>query len=398
MSLLDRQVLKVCLDNEVYGKISGMVNKDFFPRDLSTIVDTVHFCQDKYKTDISVDDLLIAHREKFPALPESTRTKIEAEINKLKDIVTNPEIVEDIVHSFWKRTKAKQVGEEALEIYLGKKNDIGVLYRNVEELKDNEKNFSETYSIIDAGVDELIERATAPSDFKFGGRIVDHVAGINRGNFGIIFARPEIGKTTFSCWLSSEYIRNGHNVVYWANEEPAIRVKLRIVQSFFNMNMHELKENIDTVRPVFEKDLKPYITVGESVGTSIREIDDYVSRNPVDIAFMDQLDKVRIDGEFTRGDERLKELYCRTREIAKHNDIATWAVSQASFEAEGRHEINYSMLDNSRTGKAGEADIIVGIGLAEDEEFRTIKFSKNKINGWHGSMVMMLDQERGTYI
>ena len=47
MSLLDRQVLKVCLDNEVYGKISGMVNKDFFPRDLSTIVDTVHFCQDK---------------------------------------------------------------------------------------------------------------------------------------------------------------------------------------------------------------------------------------------------------------------------------------------------------------------------------------------------------------
>ena len=56
------------------------------------------------------------------------------------------------------------------------------------------------------------------------------------------------------------------------------------------------------------------------------------------------------------------------------------------------------MLDNARTGKAGEADIIVGIGLAEDEEFRTIKFSKNKINGWHGSMVMMLDQERGTYI
>ena len=164
------------------------------------------------------------------------------------------------------------------------------------------------------------------------------------------------------------------------------------------MNLLEMRENIDTIRPVFEKEIKPFLTVIESVGTSIREIDDYVSRNSIDIAFMDQLDKVRIEGEFTRGDERLKELYCRTREIAKHNDIATWAISQASFEAEGRHEINYSMLDNSRTGKAGEADIILRIGLAEEEDFRTVKFSKNKINGWHGSLVMMLDGERGVYI
>jgi len=398
MSFPDRQVLKVCLDNEIYSKISTLLSKDFFPRDLSTVIDTIHFCQDKYKTDLSVEDLLIAHREKFPALPEATRTKIESEIKKLKDIDTNPEIVEDIVHSFWKRTKAKFIGEEALEIYLGKKSDIGTLFRNITELKENEKNFSDTYSIIEAGIDELIERATAPSEFKFPGRMVDHVPGINRGNFGIIFARPEIGKTTFGCWLTSEYLRNNHNVVYWANEEPAARVKLRILQSFFNMSLVEMKENIKSVRPIYEKEIKPYLTVIESVGTSIREIDDYVSRNKVDIAFMDQLDKVRIEGEFTRGDERLKELYCRTREVSKHNNIATWAVSQAGFEAEGRHEITYSMLDSSRTGKAGEADIILGIGLAEEERFRTIKFSKNKLNGWHGSIVMAMDHERGVYI
>ncbi len=398
MSLLDRQVLRVCLDNEVYAKISNLVKKDFFPRDLSTVVDTIHFCQDKYKTKLSVEDLLIAHREKFPALPESTRLKIEKEIQSLQKLDINPDIVEDIVHSFWKRTKAKFIGEEALEIYLGKKSDIGTLFRNITELKENEKNFSDTYSIVEAGVDELIERATAPAEFKFPGRVLEHIPGINRGNFGIIFARPEVGKTTFSCWLTSEYVKEGHSIAYWANEEPAHRVKLRILQSYFNMNLLEMRENIDTIRPVFEKEIKPFLTVIESVGTSIREIDDYVSRNSIDIAFMDQLDKVRIEGEFTRGDERLKELYCRTREIAKHNDIATWAISQASFEAEGRHEINYSMLDNSRTGKAGEADIILGIGLAEEEDFRTVKFSKNKINGWHGSLVMMLDGERGVYI
>ena len=51
------------------------------------------------------------------------------------------------------------------------------------------------------------------------------------------------------------------------------------------------------------------------------------------------------------------------------------------------------MLDSSRTGKAGEADIIIGIGVAEEENYRTIKVSKNKVNGWHGSIVMYMDRE-----
>ena len=55
------------------------------------------------------------------------------------------------------------------------------------------------------------------------------------------------------------------------------------------------------------------------------------------------------------------------------------------------------MLDGSKTGKAGEADIIIGIGVAEHEEFRTIKFSKNKINGWHGSLVLRRDGDRDIF-
>ena len=39
----------------------------------------------------------------------------------------------------------------------------------------------------------------------------------------------------------------------------------------------------------------------------------------------------------------------------------------------------------------------MGIGIAEEENYRTVKFSKNKVNGWHGSVVMYLDKDRGTY-
>ena len=397
MSLLDKQVISACLINENYLKVRPILQKEFFAKELFTVLDTLHFCHDRYKTDLSVDDLLLSHREKFPALPESTRKSIEKHILKIDDVEINSEIAGDVLHSFWKRTKAKKIGEEALEIYLGKKQDIGNLYRNIEELLDNESNFSETYKIVEQDVDELLENATKAADFPFPDRLLENLPGINRGNFGIVFARPEVGKTTFSCWLAAHYILKGKHVVYWANEEPAVRVKLRIIQSFMSMSLPEMRENIDKVKKVYKEEIVPYLTVIESVGTAVNEIEDYCSRNEADVCFIDQLDKVRIEGDFTRGDERLKELYCRTRELAKRNNVAGGAVSQASYEAEGRAEINYSMLDNSRTGKAGEADIIIGIGVAEEENFRTVKLSKNKINGWHGSIVMFMDHERGTY-
>ena len=70
-------------------------------------------------------------------------------------------------------------------------------------------------------------------------------------------------------------------------------------------------------------------------------------------------------------------------------------VSQASIDADGQNRITYDMLDGSKTGKAGEADIIIGIGkndfLKDDvsdprNQIRYVTISKNKINGWHGML------------
>ena len=120
-----------------------------------------------------------------------------------------------------------------------------------------------------------------------------------------------------------------------------------------------------------------------------------------DIMFMDQLDKFRVSGEYNRGDERLKEVYVNAREIAKRNNLLVWAVSQASNDGHDRQFIDYNMMDNSKTGKAGEADIIIGIGKTGasdvDNIVRHICISKNKINGWHGPINAQIDVHRGVY-
>ena len=98
----------------------------------------------------------------------------------------------------------------------------------------------------------------------------------------------------------------------------------------------------------------------------------------------------------TRG---LKEIYVNGREIAKRNDLLFWAVSQASNDAHDRQFIDYSMMDNSKTGKAGEADIIIGIGKTGSSEVentvRHICISKNKINGYHGMINAQIDIATG---
>ena len=59
------------------------------------------------------------------------------------------------------------------------------------------------------------------------------------------------------------------------------------------------------------------------------------------------------------------------------------------------------MLENSRTGKAAEADFILGIGktgeITADNYMRFLCISKNKINGWHGTINSNIDINRGFY-
>jgi len=120
------------------------------------------------------------------------------------------------------------------------------------------------------------------------------------------------------------------------------------------------------------------------------------------VIFIDQLDKVKINGKFNRGDERLKEIYLQAREIAKRNNCLVWGVSQASAEAEGMAEVEYQYLDNSKTGKAGEADLIIGIGKRDDDAGRNgtryLCISKNKQNGWHGTVQVKMDMYRARYL
>ena len=133
-------------------------------------------------------------------------------------------------------------------------------------------------------------------------------------------------------------------------------------------------------------------------------IDTIISRakrdNP-EVIILDQVDKLSLaNGHNAPSHERLRDLYMKTRQLAKDGDCLVINVSQASVIADEHNNVTYDMLDGSKTGKAGEADVIIGIGkrnfLTEQpvdirHQLRYIGVSKNKISGWHGLLPVNFD-------
>jgi replicative DNA helicase len=400
---IDRQILGFCLNNDFFSRVKNIVDRTMFEKEMRDIFDTLTYAHTKYGNDLTVNELASLFNDRNPAMPEATRNKVHETIATL-DVgnADNADLHLDLVHNFWLRDRARQIGEKAIEIFTGDSEEFGELRRLIETVEDGRISDKTTYTKVEDDLDSLLDNEAGDPDFPFSYDLIsEHVGGLDRGNLGILFARPEVGKTTFCCFLAASYIKQGFKVVYWANEEPAPKIKLRIIQSYFGLTRAEMISDRRALSAKYIDEISPLLTIMDSVGTSVEEVDEYAKLNKPDIMFCDQLDKFRIAGEFNRGDERLKETYVVAREIAKRNKALVWAVSQANYEAHDRQWIDYSMLDNSRTGKAGEADIIIGIGKTGSSEIentvRHICISKNKLNGWHGMINGQIDIDRGIY-
>jgi replicative DNA helicase len=108
-----------------------------------------------------------------------------------------------------------------------------------------------------------------------------------------------------------------------------------------------------------------------------------------------------------KSDVYLKEAAIHARNIAKQYKCAIIWMSQLSAVAEGKVNVDQSMLEGSKTGKAAEADLMVLISKnqmveGQDEEEsaqRHLNIAKNKLKGgWHGVVHCDLDGARSQYL
>ena len=389
---MEKQLINLLLKKEFYSKNKSKVGKTVFTNGVGSFYDTIKKAHDKYPdTDLDIDEVSLLHTDVYnPALTRAAKTNF---LNLIEDIksenIPNIDVASDILDSVYKRSLAHKIAIEATNIYNGGDSNFSTIQNLIDSVQNEVQEDSET---VTDDIHTLIKEIDADTQYKFGDipDLRKLVKGVGRGNLVIVFARPETGKTAF--WVSLVANRNGFasqgaKVHALVNEEPAVRTQMRLISCWTGMTKDEIIDDVDKAKEEWNK-IKSNVKILDTVDWDLDQIDSHCKTHKPDILVVDQLDKVSISGSFARTDEKLRAIYTGAREIAKRNDCCVVAVSQASAEAHGRTELSFDMMENSKTGKAAEADLIIGIGqqntVDSESTLRTLCVSKNKITGWHG--------------
>jgi len=404
--MIEKQMLKLMLSKKFYTQYKGQISRSVFQGSFGSLFDTIQKAHEKYNADISVDELYSLHTAVYnPALTKAAKEQFSELIEDIKETTEPSEaIAKDIVNIMAERDAAQKIAIEATEVFNGKPADFNIITKIIEEHKKGLP--TEKLDAVTDNVEELIEQLDITSKWQFNlGVLRSGVGGIGPGNLVIIFARPEVGKTAFWVSLVSKpngFAEQGAKIHAFINEEPAVRTQMRAISCFTGLNREQIIE--DKVRAHNEwKKIKDNIKMIDTVDWTIQDIDSHCEKYKPDIIVIDQLDKINVAGTYARTDERLRAVYTSAREIAKRRNCAVIAISQASALAQNSDHISFDMMENSRTGKAAEADLIIGIGHYSrssedaDDNARVLNVSKNKITGWHGDPSCVIQKYLSRY-
>ena len=400
--MMEKELIKLLLNKNFYDKNKSKLSKEFFTNGTGALYETIQSAHQDSDQDLSIGEVSTLHLEVYnPALSKAARDNFDVLINEIKDIeLPNEKIAQNIIRSLFKRGIAQHVAQIATDIYNGSDIDFSEIKKHL-DVTFEEVN---EYEYVTGNIDNLLDQLKDNTKWKFNlAPLSDKVNGVGDGNLVIIFARPEAGKTAFWVNLVSGvdgFASQGAKVCALINEEPAIRTQMRLINAHTGMTFDEIRADSQEANKKWAE-VRQNIKILDTVDWSLDDVDEFVQKENPDILVVDQLDKVNVKGSFARTDEKLRAIYTGAREIAKRNNCCVIAVSQASADGQGKFDLTFDMMEGSKTGKAAEADVIIGVGhrdkLDTDERIRSLAISKNKITGWHGQLVCTIIPELSRY-
>lgn len=408
---LENRIIKFCLNRDFFEDNKKRISKKNFTNGLAEVYTVIKNTYNKHNDvqKLSVEEIKDAYFNIYkPASTTAHRQKMSVILDNIGSDNTeyNEAIVSETLKSLRIQEHARQLIEEANGIWNGTQKTLTNVKKIVDEFDEDDIAGEDGLVPVTKDISEMLQAVSVTSKWKFNIKTLgDRIDGVGEGNLMVIFARPETGKTAF--WVSlvagyDGFAHQGAKVHCFINEEPAVRTQMRMVSAWTDMHKNEIEHNMKEATDDWKK-IRDNIICHDSVDWSLDSLDKYCEDNKPDIVIVDQLDKINVEGTFARGDERLRAIYLGAREIAKRRNITLIGVSQANAEAEGSAILSFDMMENSRTGKAAEADLIIGIGKAQQDGdtpnfMRNLNVIKNKINGWHGIVNTVLVPQKSRFI
>jgi len=397
-------LLKSLLSKDFYDEYKGdKCPHRLFSKDLSKIKTLIDHAMEKYNRDLSVNELEALFISSDPSLTSSEQSQYERLFNKMR---SEDPIGKDVAQDVLSKLFQKYLGQEISNVGFQYANGGAMSLDPLRNILDNyREDFLPDLNIEwdDLEIDTLIEKNDLEARWHFNlPTLAEHVEGINDGHLIVGGARPNTGKTSFHASLiagPNGFASQGAKCVILCNEEATHRVGARYLTAASGMTMREIRDNPREAQTRWSK-LKENIKIKDATGQSMHWVELVCKSYEPDVVVLDMGDKFAPD----QSHEGLKLCAIHARQIAKEYGCAIFYMSQLSAEAEGRVNLNQSMMEGSKTGKASEADLMLLIakeipaeGLEVNDYLRHINVAKNKLSGWHGRIDCNLNYHIGRY-
>jgi len=405
-NLMALKIIKLCLRKEFYQKYKNKIQKS----SLANLLDVYAVIEKTYKDlpnckEILHDDLYTNYLNYNPTNTQSNKDKAKQVVTDLDTVNINEDNVVMTIQQIHQSQIVHEASQRLLDIYKKGGGDV----KSVVKLLQQEETIEDSIQEVTKDLYELLKEMDYSNLFQFSAPSLlnQQVKGVGKGHFTVIFARPESGKTAF--WINMVGGENGfayqekvNNIAIFCNEEKPSRIVLRLIQSCSDMTKSHIDEEPEVANAEWEK-IKDKIHVYDCKDFTVESIDSYCEEYKPDVVIVDQLDKIELSENFDSGHEKLREIYKLTRDIASRRDVCMFGICQASSDAHDKNHISFNNMEGSKTGKAAEADLIIGIGKKDDwegaEDFtRTLCISKNKLTGWHGIIPCKIVPSKARYI
>jgi replicative DNA helicase len=316
---------------------------------------------------------------------------------------------EEVIKTLIELDYLAQIMEECEKVKEGTSDLEHVHILATNALKDVERYIEKDELFVSADLSSIADRISS-SGYEWRLDALNRSLGpLRTGNFVIVAARVEVGKTTF---LASEvsYIAQqlpkDRPVVWVNNEEESSVVFFRIVQAALGIESKEMIADSKVAMASYTALMggdKNKIRVTKDTN-HVRDLETLFREVNPGLIIFDQLDKVGGFKEAEREDITLGKIYKWARELARTYGpvIAASQLSASAVDLKDPPFIGMDALRGSKTDKPGEADAVITLGkykepkTPEEEMIRTINVPKNKLPG--GGSKQMESERHGQYL
>lgn len=308
----------------------------------------------------------------------------EGVFDTLAEYEPNEEIIKDLVISLKRGKLLREASILAYEVAEGKKE-----YTQFEELlssfdEGDIEEEEEKDEFVSDELDDILNATyrnkglTWPLD-----ALNKSLGSLRKGDFGFIFARPEVGKTTWLAHIATHMAPQGEGPVLWINnEEVSDKVKSRVYQSALGCTSEQLMASVAKCTEKYKELIGSRILIPKHSITRKEDIVRLCKQHKPKLIIMDTLDAIT-GFKADREDLMLGAVYKWARELAKEYGPVI-GVCHADGTAEGQKWLTMTHVVNAKTEKQKHADFILGIGAIPDMGWENVRFfsiSKNKLTG-----------------